>query len=103
MEKVLSRLSMGGVYLALLATAATAETVEVKYRGPVDLAPFDCQDITRSSFVRRVCFDAAQSYMLIELGATYYQYCEIDRGTVDGLLSVVTQNEAQDWLRPPGR
>ncbi len=28
------------------------ETVEVKYRGPVELTPFECVDVTRSRKVR---------------------------------------------------
>jgi hypothetical protein len=56
---------------------AGAETVNVKYRGPVDLAPFECHVITRSSFIRRVCYDASNEYMLIDLNGTFYHYCEL--------------------------
>ena len=42
--------------------AATSETVDVKYRGVVDLKPFACTDTPRSSFIQRVCFDKAESY-----------------------------------------
>lgn len=75
--------------LALLATAtsAAAEIVNVKYRGLVDLAPFECEAFTRSSLVRRVCFDAAHSYMLINLDGTWYHYCGIDAATVSALKS----------------
>ncbi|MCA1470321.1 KTSC domain-containing protein [Bradyrhizobium sp. IC3195] len=72
--------------LLFLATAAHAETVEVKYRGPVDLKPFSCH-ATKSSFVNRVCYDAANQYMVILLKDTYYHYCEIPKTTVDALLS----------------
>ena len=68
-------------------TALGAEIVQVKYRGPVDLGPFDCTYVTRSSFIHRVCFDKANSYMLINLAGTYYHYCEIDNGTVAALMS----------------
>lgn len=60
-----------------LASTAKAETVDVKYRGAVDLKPFACQDITRSSFVHRVCYDKANQYMVIQLRSTYYHYCEL--------------------------
>lgn len=70
----------------LLATSAHAETVDVKYRGPVDLKPFTCQD-TKSSFVNRVCYDEKNQYMVILLKETYYHYCEIPKSTVDALLS----------------
>jgi hypothetical protein len=72
--------------LLLLCASALAETVHVKYRGPVDLAPFACTDVTRSSFIRRVCFDKTKSYMIISLDGTYYHYCSIPSNTVDALL-----------------
>jgi hypothetical protein len=71
--------------VALCATAQ-AETVDVRYRGPVDLKPFSCTS-TASSFVNRVCYDKANSYMLILLNRTWYNYCEIDARTVASLLS----------------
>ena len=69
-----------------LASAVLAETVDVKYRGSVDLRPFVCVD-TVSSFVNRVCYDEAKSYMLIQLKSTWYHYCSIDAGTVASLKS----------------
>jgi hypothetical protein len=75
---------------ALLLTAsglAYAESVNVKYRGIVDLAPFTCETITRSSFIERVCYDQQNTYMLIELNGTWYHYCEIDTDTVSSLLA----------------
>jgi KTSC domain len=72
--------------LLLCASPARAESVDVKYRGLLDLAPFDCTDVTRSSFIRRVCFDKAKSYMLISLNGTYYHYCAIPTTTVEDLM-----------------
>jgi hypothetical protein len=69
------------------STCLEAETVQVKYRGEVDLKPFACTEVSRSSFIHRVCFDKANDYMLIDLAGTYYHYCEIDGGTVAALLS----------------
>lgn len=71
----------------MIVSAAQAETVQVKYRGPVDLAPFACEAVTRSSFIQRVCYDENNSYMLINLRGTWYHYCEIDPGTVSSLLA----------------
>ena len=42
-----------------LSGVAAAETVTVKYRGPVPLDTFQCATIDRSSLVERVCYDAA--------------------------------------------
>ncbi|TPV98594.1 MAG: hypothetical protein USCAAHI_01966 [Beijerinckiaceae bacterium] len=48
------------IVAALLAVSITSaiaaeQTVDVKYRGPVSLAPFACEAITRSSFIENVC------------------------------------------------
>ncbi len=75
-----------GLALALGAfDTAHAETVYVKYRGPVDLAPLQCEFVSKSSLVNRVCYDRKEQYMVIELQGTYYHYCEIDGATVAGL------------------
>lgn len=77
-----------GIAIALtvgLSGAAHAESVNVKYRGPVDLAPFQCESVSRSSLVTRVCYDRKEQYMVIGLQGTYYHYCEIDPGTVGAL------------------
>jgi KTSC domain len=39
-----------------------------------------------ASFIRRVCFDKANSYMVISLNGTYYYYCSIPASTVDSLM-----------------
>ena len=67
--------------------ALASETVNVKYRGPVNLTPFKCDTIARSSFIQRVCYDASNSYMLINLSGTWYHYCEIGQGMVSSLLA----------------
>ena len=68
-------------------TLGHAESVFVKYRGEVDLKPFECTDVARSSFIDRVCYDRRNEYMLISLNGTFYHYCEIDAGTVSSLLT----------------
>jgi hypothetical protein len=74
------------VYIAT-SSPTHAESVYVKYHGEVDLAPFSCEQVMRSSFVRRICYDSAKQYMLISLDGTFYHYCSIDGATVDGLRS----------------
>jgi KTSC domain len=74
--------------LVLIVTyAVRSESVQVKYRGEVNLRPFACTDIEHSSFIKRVCYDRPNEYMLISLNGIYYHYCEIDQAAVDGLLS----------------
>lgn len=73
--------------IALLATSAFAETVEVKYVGPVDLGTYECQTVTRSSLVNRVCFDQKASSMILLLKATYYAYCDVPDELVESFYA----------------
>lgn len=73
--------------VTLSVNAAIAETVTVKYRGDVPLDTFQCQDISRSSFIERICHDGAEDYMVIRLKGTYYHYCEIGVSDVESLLA----------------
>lgn len=75
------------IFWLLSISDAQSETVNVKYRGPVNLAPFKCETIGRSSLVNRVCYDNRERYMIINLQGTYYHYCEIDSRTVSELLA----------------
>jgi len=65
---------------------ALAETVQVKYHGPVSLDAFACEEVAEPN-VTRICYDRAERYMVIRLRSIYYHYCEIDPGTVEGLRS----------------
>ena len=75
--------------LALLFTAPweEAEMVGVKDHGAVDLKPFTCQDITRSSVISRVCYDAESRRMLVQRHAVYHQYCDLPKDTRDAFLN----------------
>jgi hypothetical protein len=75
--------------LALLFTAPweEAEVVDVKDLGAVDLKPFNCQDITRSSVISRVCYDSESRRMLVQRHAAYQQYCDLPKDTRDAFLN----------------
>ena len=78
---------LGSAIAALLvAFPALAETVEVKYFGPVGLASYECDD-TVSSFVHRICYDDAAAQVVVRLNGTYYAYCRMDEGTVAAWLA----------------
>lgn len=79
--------------LVLIGQVATAETVQVKYHGSVSLDAFACADVKESSDVSRVCYDRAQRYMVIQLKATYYHYCEIDAVTVQDLQKASSKRQ----------
>ena len=79
--------------LLLFNAEARSETVDVKYRGLVDLKTFECRDINRSSFIQRVCYDKPQSYMVISLKGTYYHYCELPPATFDAFMGAPSMGQ----------
>jgi hypothetical protein len=63
----------------VLAEAPTVETICVKYGPcPLNVSTFTCVDTPRSSFARRICYDAPKAFMVSKLNETWYPYCEID-------------------------
>jgi hypothetical protein len=73
--------------------AAQPDNVQVEFRGEVELKPFVCSDISENSFVKRVCYDQSNQYMLINLNGRYFHYCEIDQGTVAGLIGAQSPSQ----------
>ena len=71
-------------------TSAHAETVFVKYRGPVNLAQFHC-DYPISSFVHRICYRKEKQYLVVLLERTYYHYCRIPPMLVQQWLDASSQ------------
>ena len=55
-----------------------------KYRGAVDLKPFKCETIYQSSVVKRLCYDAEEGYVVVNLNGTYHHYCEVPAYVVSG-------------------
>lgn len=60
----------------MLSWSVEAETVYVKYQGPVSLDRFSCSNMD-SSFVHRICYRAKSQYLIVLLDSTYYHYCKI--------------------------
>ena len=75
------------VIVALLSAACRGETVSVKYLGALDLSGYTCTTITRRSFIRRVCYEGIAKSMVIELGLTYYAYCDLGPETEKALMA----------------
>src|SRR4029079_5308110 len=93
------------IALLFAAPLEEAESIDVRYRGPVNLKSFDCQDITRSSLIERVCYDEpnrsiprtvfierlcsdeANRYMLVRRNAVHSQYCELPKEVVVAFLN----------------
>jgi len=81
--------------LALLITAPweEAEIVDVKDLGAVDLKPFNCQDVTRSSVISRVCYDTESRRMLVQRHAIYHQYCDLPKDRFDAFLKAPSMGQ----------
>jgi|ERR1700739_4352135 hypothetical protein len=77
---------LSGALVYWIAIAATTKTVHVKYFGNVDVGPYACTDVTRSSFIRSVCFNKAESRALIDLNGTIYAYCSIPEGDISAFM-----------------
>jgi hypothetical protein len=75
------------------ASWTDAETVDVEYRGVIDLKPFACQDITRSSLVNRVCYDAANRSMIVQVNSVYLQHCEVPQATLQTFLNAPSMGQ----------
>jgi hypothetical protein len=75
------------------ASWADAETVDVDHRGAVDLAPFACQDITRSSLINRVFYDAANRAMIVQVNAAWSQYCDVPEAARDRFLNAPSMGQ----------
>jgi hypothetical protein len=86
-------------YLAIVlvrlagASWTDAETINVERRGALDLAPFACQDITRSSLVNRVCYDAPSRTMIVQVKTAYLQYCGVPEATRDSFLNAPSMGQ----------
>ncbi|WP_407189621.1 KTSC domain-containing protein [Bradyrhizobium centrosematis] len=82
------------VLLAQLAAAPiVSETVQTGDRHPIDLATFECRDISRSTVLQRVCYDRAQHDLVVATGGFYARYCGVTAETVDRLLGAPSMGQ----------
>lgn len=81
------------IALLFAAPLEEAESIDVRYRGPVNLKSFDCQDITRSSLIERVCYDEANRYMVVRRNAVHDQYCELPKEVVVAFLNAPSMGQ----------
>ena len=76
------------------ATWADEETIDVKYYGKLDLAPFACTEVTRSSIINRACYDkenqvhgrAAEDCLLPVLRDNSRDLSNVSRRTIHGAI-----------------
>lgn len=80
-------------WVSLLAVfPAHADTVYVKYRGPVALDAFSC-DYPSSSLVHRICYKASDQYVVVLLSNTYYHYCRVPPAVVQAWLEAASKGQ----------
>jgi len=77
----------------LAAAPIVSETVETGDRGTIDLATFECRDISRSTALQRVCYDRAQHDLVVATGGFYARYCGVAAETVDRLLGAPSMGQ----------
>ena len=80
--------------IALLLTAEFgSETVDVKDRGAVDLATYQCRDTPRSTLIQRACYDPAQASMIVGIKGAYLQYCDLPPAAFDALMAAPSMGQ----------
>ncbi len=75
------------------ASFADADVVDVTDAGPIDLAPFVCTDITRSTMISRACYDETRRFAVLEVRSTYRQFCDMPKATFEALLDAPSMGQ----------
>ncbi len=86
MEYYVRRLLILAILL-FSVTGAHAETIQVKFLGPVDLSNYKCPNIKPDGDVRRICFDEVKKHLIVKLDRTYYNYCNMTWDVVTKWIS----------------
>ncbi|MDP3077574.1 KTSC domain-containing protein [Bradyrhizobium sp.] len=88
---------MIGAATALVALLLTAEfgseKVDVKDRGVVDLATYECRDTPRSTLIQRACYDRTQASMIVGIKGAYLQYCDLSPATFERLMTAPSMGQ----------
>lgn len=80
--------------IAFLLTAPVgSETVDVRDRGTIDLATFECRDINRSSLIQRVCYDRAQRTLIVGIKGSYDDYCGLPQRTFESFMNAPSMGQ----------
>jgi hypothetical protein len=80
--------------IVLLLTAEfSPEAIDVRDRGAVDLATFECRDTPRSTLIQRACYDRAQANLIVSVKGAYRQYCELPVAAFEGLMTAPSMGQ----------
>ncbi len=75
------------VFLVAATAQLRAEMAAVQHGDEIELTPFQCTEIPQGSRISRVCYDEVNRYLLVRVGQTYRQFCEIEAGTATRFLA----------------
>jgi hypothetical protein len=77
----------------LLIAEFGSEVVDVRDRGAVDLATFECRDTPRSTLIQRACYDRAQATLIVNVKGAYRQYCGLPVAAFDRLMTAPSMGQ----------
>jgi hypothetical protein len=77
----------------LMAAPVVSETVEIRGRGEVDLASFECRDINRSTILQRVCYDRTQKDLIVAVRGSYDRSCAVPGNVVERLMGAPSMGQ----------
>lgn len=72
--------------IALVSLVLAAASVETRYCGAVDITTDECTALEHGDFIHFACYQPDSRRLVLELKKNRYVYCEIDAGTVQGLI-----------------
>ena len=76
-----------------MAAPVVSETVEIRGRGEVDLASFECRDINRSTILQRVCYDRTRKDLIVAVRGSYDRYCAVPGNVVERLMGAPSMGQ----------
>jgi hypothetical protein len=80
--------------IVLLLTAGIgSEAIDVRDRGAVDLATFECRDTPRSTLIQRACYDRGQGMLIVNVRGAYRQYCGLPVSAFDRLMTAPSMGQ----------
>ncbi len=79
--------------LLLLSAPLGTETVNVRDGCRIDLEKYECRDINRSTVIQRVCYDPAQSDLIVSVRGNYIRYCELPAATFEAFMTAPSMGQ----------
>jgi hypothetical protein len=79
--------------ILLLTAEIGPEEVDVRDRGSVSLATFECHDTPRSTLIQRACYDRAQGTLIVNVRGAYYQYCGLAIATFENFMTAPSMGQ----------